>query len=182
MTAPASFTLRHLPRVVAVLLGTVLAFGVFGPSPVVEAGDKHRAKMSPEFAAKLASQSADLFQVVLTAPQSVVDRLGRQYGLRLVKRMIAGGVFEGTVDQISNLAGDTQVGSLEENRRVYSMAAVTAQSIGADQVWKGVNGSSFGGTTGRGVGIAVLDSGIGNHPDLRNRVSARLDFTGPNGV
>lgn len=32
--------------------------------------------------------------------------------------------------------------------------------------------------TGKGVCVAVLDSGIRNHPDLKGRVAAFRDFTG----
>src|SRR5205823_2697158 len=36
-------------------------------------------------------------------------------------------------------------------------------------------------TTGQGIGVAVIDSGIAPHPDLRNRILANHDFN-PNGT
>jgi len=182
-------TRRHLllPRMGAALLGLFLVAVVLAPVQA-EAGGNYRGKMSKEFAAKIdralngPSVSAERFQFILIAPQSEVDRIGQKYGLPLMKRMIAGGVFLGTATQIAAVTLEPQVKSVSENVRVYSMAAVTAQAIGADQVWTGTQGAAFGGVTGRGVGVAVLDSGIANHPDLVNRVGARLDFTGTGGV
>ena len=58
------------------------------------------------------------------------------------------------------------------------MASVTAEAIGADQVWEGgVEG--LRGFTGRGIGVAVIDTGVdARHPQLRGRVALSLDFTG----
>lgn len=41
----------------------------------------------------------------------------------------------------------------------------------APQVWSQLN------VTGRGIGIAVVDSGVSNHPDLAGRIVAAIDFT-----
>jgi serine protease AprX len=43
--------------------------------------------------------------------------------------------------------------------------------IGAPQAWSGL------GVTGRGVGVAVVDSGVYAHPDLAGRIVAAIDFT-----
>ena len=139
--------------------------------------------MSPELSWKLETYgtSKQLVQVILTAPQAEIDRLGKKYGLRLMRRLIIGGVFVGTATQILDLSNDQNVGALSEDSRVFSMMSVTTASTGANQVWAG-NGSAFGGLTGRGVGIAVLDSGASNHSDLRNRMRAELDFTNGEGV
>ena len=51
------------------------------------------------------------------------------------------------------------------------MMAVTTQSTGADQVWAG-SGKAFGGITGDGVNVAVIDSGVARHPALNNPTAA----------
>ncbi len=43
--------------------------------------------------------------------------------------------------------------------------------VGAPQVWGQL------GVTGKGVGVAILDSGIAPHPDLAGRIVAAVDFT-----
>jgi serine protease AprX len=57
---------------------------------------------------------------------------------------------------------------------------MTAESIGADQVWAGTK--RFTPFTGQGVSVAVIDSGIDTrHNSLRNRVLVTHDFTGGDG-
>ena len=46
--------------------------------------------------------------------------------------------------------------------------------VGAPEVWRQL------GVTGRGIGVAILDSGIAPHPDLAGRIVAAVDFTGGN--
>ena len=60
------------------------------------------------------------------------------------------------------------------------MMAVTAEAIGASQVWRG--GRRLEGFTGRGIGVAVIDSGVAPHRALRGRIVASLDFTDPKGT
>ena len=50
--------------------------------------------------------------------------------------------------------------------------SVTTESVGAAQVWGTL------GAVGRGIGVAVIDSGIAPHPDIRNKIVAEVDFTG----
>ena len=56
------------------------------------------------------------------------------------------------------------------------MMAVTTKSTGANQVWAGARGGSFGGITGNGVNVAVIDSGVGFHPALANRMLGCIDL------
>src|SRR4029077_1725298 len=44
--------------------------------------------------------------------------------------------------------------------------------VGAPDVWRQL------GVTGKGVGVAIIDSGIAPHPDLAGRIVAAVDFTG----
>ena len=52
--------------------------------------------------------------------------------------------------------------------------AVTTESTGATQVW---GGSGLRGFTGRGIGVAVIDSGVAHARALRGRIVASVDFT-----
>ena len=53
--------------------------------------------------------------------------------------------------------------------------AVTGEAIGADQVWRGLEGLT--GYDGRGIGIALIDSGVARLPAIRRRIVADVDFT-----
>ena len=59
--------------------------------------------------------------------------------------------------------------------------AVTNQSIGADLVHEGGWAEGIGPLTGKGIGIAVIDSGVAPLPELRGRIVASRDFTDDRG-
>lgn len=78
-----------------------------------------------------------------------------------------------TPAQIQRIAGMGGVQSIYANRAVPTLLRESTQSIGATQVWAD-------GVTGRGVGIAILDSGInGLNPDVAypTKTVANLKFT-----
>ncbi len=173
--------LHRFSRVGLAALGLVLLAGLTAP-PISAQPGGHRARMSSELAQKLAApDQGTQLRVILTAPQDEVDRLAQKYSLTIARRMFSGAVFEGTVSSIDALATDPNVSYVEEDRKTFSTMAVTTQATGADQVWQGSDGSSFGGITGKGVVIAVLDSGIDSHEDVSNRLLASFDFTDPKG-
>ena len=45
-------------------------------------------------------------------------------------------------------------------------------AVNAPQTWSAL------GVSGAGVGVAIIDSGVADHPDLAGRIVARVDFTG----
>src|SRR6185503_8777478 len=51
----------------------------------------------------------------------------------------------------------------------------------ADVVHQGGWAPGIGGLTGKGIGIAVIDSGVANVPELNGRIIASVDFTGEKG-
>ncbi|MFI5688151.1 S8 family serine peptidase [Streptomyces sp. NPDC051636] len=57
------------------------------------------------------------------------------------------------------------------DRKVEACLDVSVPRIGAPEVWKS-------GYTGKGVTVAVLDTGIAKHPDLEGKVIAEQDFSG----
>ena len=58
--------------------------------------------------------------------------------------------------------------------------AVTTETTGAEAAWSGLI-PELGATSGRGVGVAIIDSGIASHPALAGRVVVNLDFTDERG-
>ncbi|MEO8070353.1 MAG: hypothetical protein ABI652_03055, partial [Acidobacteriota bacterium] len=127
---------------------------------------QHRARIGRRLDSQIATSTGPL-TVVVQAPQSEVDRLVRTYGVQIAKRLDMGAVLSGTSAQLNGVASDANVAALAADAVVESTMAVATQSTGASQLWKakGTLGN-FGGLTGLGIGVAVIDSGIGSHPDV----------------
>ena len=105
--------------------------------------------------------------VIIEAPQDVVDSLAQSYNVTIVKRLYSGAVISGTPAQLDAVAHDGRIVSMAVDRAVAAMQTVDTQATGANQVWPGLLKSGY---TGSGVGVAVIDSGIAAHPDLNGRV------------
>lgn len=91
----------------------------------------------------------DLAAVRLTGAQVLPFKVLPMVGVR------------GTASQISSLFGLPGLRSIYYNRRLSYFLNESVPLVGADRAWNEL------GITGRGVGIAVIDTGIdGTHPDL----------------
>jgi serine protease AprX len=112
------------------------------------------------------------------APELAVRRLGGQVTAALpIVAGFAATLPAAAVDQLARLAGVRAV-TPDSRVRVQAAAAgsgirsVYPKAIRADDVWKR-------GITGRGVTVAVLDTGVASVPDLAGRlVQVRNDLTG----
>jgi serine protease AprX len=112
------------------------------------------------------------------APELAVRRLGGQVTAALpIVAGFAATLPAAAVDQLARLAG---VRAVTPDSRVHIQAAaagsgirsVYPKAIKADAVWQR-------GVTGRGVTVAVLDTGVASVPDLAGRlVQVRNDLTG----
>ena len=85
------------------------------------------------------------------------------------------------LNQVAGLAARTDVVYVAPDRPVKAQMNLTNDTIGATQVQSEQAGAS--GVNGKGVGIAILDSGISaNHADFvannKSRVIASVDFSG----
>ena len=137
--------------------------------------DPHRARLSRDLTERLASASNASGDVILEGDRAKVEALASRYGLRVKRFMTQGAVVEVNGGQLHALSQDADVEHLSSDLRVHRMMAITTVATGADQVWGGLEGVP--GLTGLGIGVAVIDSGIDNHPALRGRVVASVDFT-----
>ncbi len=138
-------------------------------------------------AAALANPQGDFPVIVRSVPGAArVDRAGKSLQKNQGKAKhqlgIVGGA-SGTITGIHlfNLSRDPDVDYvfLDATMRalfdpVLDAPKVTIPGIleiGAPTVWSQL------GVTGRGVGVAVVDSGVYAHPDLAGRIRAAIDFT-----
>jgi len=140
----------------------------------------HRARLSADLAEHLARGSQRI-DVIVHGTRAEVQALAKRYNLTIKRYMRSGAVLRVNAGQLAALQEDESQAHLSSDIRIYSTADVTAEAIGADQVWAGVG--TLRGARGRGIGVALIDSGIDQrHAALRGRVSATVDFTGGDGV
>src|SRR5439155_24735567 len=135
----------------------------------------HRARLSRDLAERIAQRVEASTDVIVSASDGAIDRLVARYGARLKKRVTGGAVLEATGGQIDAISQDPDTDHMAGDVTVFRMMAVTTQATGADQVWAGLDGGR--GFTGSGIGVALIDSGVAPHSELKNRVVASMDFT-----
>ena len=111
-----------------------------------------------------------------------MDALAARYNLRIARYLKSGAVFIVNAGQLEALRQDETQDHLSGDIRLKSSVdAMTAESIGADQVWAGSD--DLPALSGAGVSVAVIDSGIDTrHAALRRRVLVTRDFTGGDGM
>ena len=73
------------------------------------------------------------------------------------------------VSQISTLANNSSVAYISPDRQVEGLLDLSTAASGADTAYQE-------GYTGKGIGVAIIDSGIYNHPDLASRILYHQSF------
>ena len=137
-------------------------------------------RIDPQLGAALASAlpTAQLVTIVnydpgQTTTLSIANRVMRLGAGVMTFRNLSMLVTIGTPAQIQAIAGLPGVQSVYANRRVPTLLRESTQSLRADQVWAD-------GVTGKGVGVAIMDSGInGLNPDVAypSKTVANVKFT-----
>ena len=170
MACPKStFTSRRWLRVVV-----SAALIVAGATTLAQAQD-----LSDIYPPGLSISPDGSLRVIVPGTPEEIEQLARRYGIEIKRQLSSGGALEVTRAQLEALSQDSAVGQIAADAVVEATMAVSTTAIGADQLWSGLDG--MGGTTGIGVGIAIVDSGIGSHPDLQDRVVVSVDFVDPDG-
>jgi len=155
------------------------------------------AKISPPLLALVRSHPGDELAVIVRASpkngghhaQRAAGAVGRAHGKVSGNLSIVGSVSATlTGDEILDLARDSDVEYISSDDVIaVAFDPTTAADlvsgsglleVGAPDAWRQL------GVTGKGIGVAVLDSGITAHPDLGARIVASVDFTdaGPVGL
>ncbi|MCW3489676.1 S8 family peptidase [Dethiobacter alkaliphilus] len=94
--------------------------------------------------------------------------LAEEIGCKLKKNLQVIDAFasEVTTEQLEKLLRNKNVKKIWHDGEVHAVLDAASPTVGAPGLWDE-------GYTGKGIVIAVLDTGIYNHPDLQNRI---LDF------
>ena len=154
-------------------IGIAISFVALLSAPA-EAGP-HRARLSRDLADRIAAGSNESSKVIVSGSPEQVRTIAARYGAQVKKSLRGGAVLEVTGGQLAALSEDADVDHASGDVRVQRTMAVTTESIGATQVWG--SGVMLRGYTGRGIGVAVIDSGVAAHRALRSRIVASVDFT-----
>src|SRR5687768_17117537 len=131
-------------------------------------GGPRRARLSKDLRDRVASGRQAPVDVILSASEAEIQSIAARHGVRIKKVLRGAAVLEATDAQLDALSRDPGVSHLSGDAPVRRTMAVAAESIGAVQVWEGA--AALRGYDGKGIGVAVIDSGVARHPSLRGRV------------
>src|SRR5580700_8475734 len=157
--------MRFFRNIIAACGLLLLSTGLFGQS----------SKLAPDVVALLNNPSASQQQVNLivqfnppTLLQSVLSLGGLLPGVtKLVYTLIPAVSQLVPVSSILNLVSNPSVRYVSLDRPI---GGTLAHATDYSHVAVGANIAAGYGLTGAGVAVAILDSGISNHPDLASRV------------
>lgn len=143
-----------------------------------------RARLSSDLRQRLDNGNPRDESVILTASAARIQRIAARHGLTVTKWLDHGAVLAVPAHAVAGLADDVDVDQLASNQTLRAQDAVTNETIGADLVQAGTWNADGGGKAydGRGVGVALVDSGVALMPQLAGRIVARVDFTRPGGL
>src|SRR5262245_46532572 len=174
---------RHLAfRASRLTLSCLVGAGLLlATTASAQAQTRRHARVSRDLEQRLQTGDTGATSVIVTGTQARIARIAARHGLRIAKQLETGAVLEVPAGALTEVANDSEVDQLSSNHLVEAHMAVTNQTIGADVVQAGGWAPGFGPLTGAGVGVAVIDSGVANMPELRGRIIATKDFTGDRG-
>ena len=138
------------------------------------------ARLSSDLRARLAAADSTAVDVIVAGTPERIADLASRHGLSVKKALKTGAVLTASPAALASLAADESADAVSADADVQSQMAVTTETTGAEAAWAGLI-TQLGETTGRGVGVAIIDSGIAAHRALAGRVVVNLDFTGSRG-
>jgi serine protease AprX len=120
-------------------------------------------------------------RVIVHGDPAALRAMASRHRVRLLRVLDNEAVVEATAEQIDALAADPAAEHLSGDVPVHSAMTVSNKSTAADQVRSGSSGllgllGGIAGVTGKGIGIALVDSGVSYHAALANRVVASVNF------
>ena len=139
-----------------------------------------RARLSADLQLLKSTRPQQKARVIVHGDRALLRALAARHGLRVVRELEHESVLEATGAQVDALAAEAGVDHLSGDVPVHSAMSVSNRSTAADQARSGTWGllgiGAIPGVTGKGIGIAVLDSGISSHKALGSRVVASVSL------
>ena len=172
---------RHLltGKIFRVVVVAVALVAFFSPGLRGSKGDR-RAHLSDDLTRHQARKTSARTRVIVRGADRTLDLLASRHRLRIVKRMRGAAVVLANSAELNDLSRDGTVDRLSGDLPVNNSTVTSDASTAADQTRAGnaLLAGSLGipGVDGRGIGIAVVDSGIAPHSALARRVVANVSF------
>jgi serine protease AprX len=143
------------------------------------AAPTHRAGLSADLLGHLTHRTSVRQRIILPGSDADIDLLAARHHVQIVRRLAGGAVVLANSDEIDALADDAGVAHLSGDVPVHTWMTVSAQATGADLAREGTSGllgiGALPSATGKGIGVAVVDSGIDTqHAALANKVIASV--------
>src|SRR5262249_28335605 len=131
---------------------TLAVVAMIGAAPPVFAA--HQARLSADLSDHLAAGSQTI-DVIVHGDAATVNAFATPYNLTVKRYLKSGAALRVTAGQLVALQQDDSIDHLSGDIPIRATGDVTAESIGADQLWAGVG--DLGPLTGAGVTVAVID-------------------------
>ena len=184
MTAISSFlsfrrALISRSSITRTVVWVSIAFVLLALPGAADAQRAHKARLSRGLETAVAAGAGR--SVILSGSPEQLQALAARHGLA-VRKVLSSGVVLDVADSaaLAALSADASVAVVAEDAPVFANMATEVVSLGADQAWAGLLGVK--GVAGRGVGVAVIDSGVASrHEALVGRVVASIDFVSARG-
>ena len=165
---PSSHFLKFFAVVVLIAAST---FGV--------GGQRHRASLSSDLLLFEGRLSTARTRVIVRGSKTEIEAMASRHGLAVVRWLDGAAVVLANSSQVSDLAADSANDILSGDAPVTPFMDVSNASTAADQVRAGQSGGLLGigglaGVNGSGVTVAVIDTGISDHPALYQKVIASV--------
>lgn len=138
------------------------------------------ARLSADLIALLASSSTLPVPVIVQGARTDVDAAAARLGLPVLRHLDQFVVILADRDGIRRLQEEPGILGISGDLPVIATMSVADRALAADQTRAGspafLGLRQYRGVTGRGVGVAIVDSGIAAHPALANKVVAAVSF------
>jgi serine protease AprX len=159
------------------LLVALLALGTLG---IHGSAAPHRARLSLDLLRQEARHTRAGTRVIAHGSRSQLAAIAAQHHVRILRYLDGAAVLEADSAELTSLASDPAIDHLSGDLPVHSFMSVSVQSTGADQAHDGTRGLlgllRIAGVTGKGIGVAVIDSGVSMHPALQNNLVAQVSL------
>jgi len=172
--------LRHHARTLRIACVLALFAGVTvttAPAPK----PKHHAHLSTDLLAHEGRRTTLRARTIVHGNPAEIAGIVERHHLRVARYLAGGAVVLANSAELAELAADEAVDHLSGDVPVGVTMSISNRSTAADQVRAGTWGllgliGAVAPVTGKGIGVAVIDSGISPHAALVNRVVANISF------
>lgn len=143
-------------------------------------GQSSLATLSSDLVGLILGGSTTPVRAIVRGDVATIQLVAQRDGLTVHRALDGLVVLTATPGELAALRQVAGIAGISRDARVSSMMTVAAKAMAADQARAGSGGllgiGGYPAVTGKGVGVAVIDSGIATHAALANKVVASVNF------